>query len=199
MIGRIRHWPAPTWWDLFGVCAIGVGVPVVRDLLVGTNPASRSVLTLDAYLLLLGTAALGVRRFRLTRQETGVTAPTSRSVLLGCGAGLALLLAAAIGNGYSMRPPSLWVTGWILLVVPIEELYFRGLLFAAIHRLAGVPAAVLGSSVAFALAHGLAYPGKPLLVVAIAGVYLGVLRVVTGNLWAPTIAHTWLDLVSASG
>ncbi len=191
--------PAPTWWDLFGACAIGVGVPVVRDIFVGTNPASRSVLALDAYVLLLGAAVLRVQRFQLTRQETGLTAPTFRSLLLGCGAALALLLPTAVGNGYSIRAPSLWVTGWVLLVVPIEELYFRGLLFAAIHRLAGVRAAVLGSSAAFALAHGLAYPGKPLFVVAIAGVYLGVLRVITGNLWAPAIAHTWLDLLSASG
>ena len=97
-----------------------------------------------------------------------------------------------------MRAPSAWASAWILLAVAVEEVFFRGLLFAVIQRWWGSVPAVVGSSAAFALAHGAAYPGRTLLAVAIAGLYLGVLRVLAWNLWAPAGSHAALDLLTAS-
>jgi uncharacterized protein len=74
------------------------------------------------------------------------------------------------------------------LFVPLcEELLFRGLGFAAIHRYA-VPI----TATAFAIAHGLPELLPP---VFVAGLVLGELRRRTGSLWPGACAHAAVNLI----
>jgi hypothetical protein len=72
------------------------------------------------------------------------------------------------------------VGGWVRLlvreaVVPatVEELLFRGIVFAGLRRAAGPRAAILGSALLFGAAHGDLHHG---LVAALLGISLGCLR-----------------------
>jgi membrane protease YdiL (CAAX protease family) len=86
-----------------------------------------------------------------------------------------------------------WLTLAIALVllgllVPLcEELLFRGLGFAAVHRFA-VPL----TATAFAIAHGLPALLPP---VFVAGLALGELRRRTGSLWPGVAAHATVNLL----
>jgi uncharacterized protein len=86
-----------------------------------------------------------------------------------------------------------WLTLAIALVllgllVPLcEELLFRGLGFAAVHRFA-VPV----TATAFAIAHGLPALLPP---VFVAGLALGELRRRTGSLWPGVAAHASVNLL----
>ncbi len=178
------------------LCAIGTGLPLVRDLLVRFEPAHRQALAMETYTLMVGAAAVGILWLGLSRAEIGLTQPIPRSLLLGSAAALALLAPPILMNGH-FRTASVGVSTWIVLAVLAEELYFRGLVFAALHRVSGLPLAVLGSSVLFALAHAAAYPGRPLVAIAIASLFLGVLRALSNSLLAPATTHLLLDLASA--
>jgi uncharacterized protein len=86
-----------------------------------------------------------------------------------------------------------WITLGAALValglfVPLcEELLFRGLGFAALHRYA-VPV----TATAFAIAHGLPELLPP---VFVAGLMLGELRRRTGSLWPGVAAHASVNLI----
>jgi membrane protease YdiL (CAAX protease family) len=74
------------------------------------------------------------------------------------------------------------------LIVPLgEELLFRGLGFAALGRYA-----VPGSTIGFALAHGLLALIVPVLV---AGLVLAELRRRTGSLWPGVATHATINLL----
>ena len=72
-----------------------------------------------------------------------------------------------------------------------EELLFRGYGFVVLREAFGWQAAVAGSSLLFALVH-VANPGasaQSIVLVALAGLWLGTVRVVSGSLWAAWAAH----------
>jgi uncharacterized protein len=72
-----------------------------------------------------------------------------------------------------------------------EELMSRGYIFAAIREGAGPVWAIAITSFGFAAAH-LANPGadaQSVSLVLLAGIWLGLILVVTGSLWAATAAH----------
>jgi membrane protease YdiL (CAAX protease family) len=75
-----------------------------------------------------------------------------------------------------------------------EELAFRGALYAAFEAVWGPLAAVLGSSLVFALGHVLSHPPLFLLAVLAAGLLLGTWRWATRDLVGPIIGHTIADL-----
>lgn len=75
----------------------------------------------------------------------------------------------------------------VALVAPVvEELTYRGLGFAAVQQFFGGGAAVVVTSLAFGLAHGLVIA---LPVLAIFGLILGWLRLRTSSLYPPIILH----------
>ena len=143
----------------------------------------------------------------------GREALAPRSVLGALGGGVAAIgvpsaLLLAVG-WLSLEPNE--VGGWtraalgaLTMLVPAalsEELTFRGYPFVVLRERFGAVAAVAVTSVAFALLH-LANPGagvRTLSLVALAGVWLGVVRVVTGSLWASFAAHLAWNAVMAIG
>lgn len=75
----------------------------------------------------------------------------------------------------------------IAVVAPIvEELLFRGLGFAVVRQLAGAGAAIVVTSLAFGLAHGLVVA---LPVLAVFGAVLATVRHRTGSVYPPMILH----------
>jgi membrane protease YdiL (CAAX protease family) len=81
----------------------------------------------------------------------------------------------------------LWVIPIVSLVfVPIEEYVFRGVVLRWTWRVVGFVPALLVSSFAFGVAHGL---GPWLWVRCIQGLILGVLYYRTRSLWPCIVAH----------
>jgi membrane protease YdiL (CAAX protease family) len=79
-----------------------------------------------------------------------------------------------------------------ILVAPFaEEFYFRGLLYPALQRSIGTVAAVLITSILFALMHAsqLANSLGAVVVLLVVGILLTTIRARTGSLAAPFIVH----------
>ncbi len=101
------------------------------------------------------------------------------------------LMPAVIG----MRPDPF--AGWVLVtgvVVTGEEALLRGALFGALERLAGPVAAVAATSLAFALMHVPLYGWQVVPLDLGVGVWLAGLRLATGGVLAPALAHGMADL-----
>ncbi|TMF15670.1 MAG: CPBP family intramembrane metalloprotease [Chloroflexi bacterium] len=123
-------------------------------------------------------------------------------VAVGIG-GAALLLGAWLANG-----GHLWLLApqhaadlavWSLVVTAVavtEEFALRGALFAALVRWNGVSTAVAVTSVVFALIHVPLYGWQAVPLDCAVGVLLGGLRVLTGGVAAPALAHALTDLVA---
>jgi membrane protease YdiL (CAAX protease family) len=126
--------------------------------------------------------------------------PAIGSLLVGVLGGLVLvalprladpLMPALIG----MRPEPL--AGWVLVttvVVVGEEALLRGALFGALERSAGPVAAVAVTSLAFALMHVPLYGWQVVPLDLAVGVWLAGLRLATGGVAAPAVAHGIADL-----
>lgn len=75
-----------------------------------------------------------------------------------------------------------------LILVFFEELTYRGALLPLVRRGVGPIAAVLLSSIAFALAHG-GRDAMDYAVLALDGIGFGIAFVMTGSLWIPILWH----------
>lgn len=82
----------------------------------------------------------------------------------------------------------------VTLVAVAEEVLLRGALFEALSRWRDENAAVVVTAVAFALVHVPVYGWHVLPLDLAVGVALGVLRVVSGSVTAPAVAHVVADL-----
>jgi membrane protease YdiL (CAAX protease family) len=94
-----------------------------------------------------------------------------------------------------MQPWSLLQLAVISIIAGVgEEALFRGFLQGWLAKHVGVIAAVAIASVAFGLAHPISVAYA--VVVAIIGIYLGLLWHFTGNLLAPIVTHALYDFVA---
>jgi membrane protease YdiL (CAAX protease family) len=101
------------------------------------------------------------------------------------------MLPAVIG----MRPEPFVAWGLVTAVVVIgEEALVRGALFRALDQAGGPVAAVAVTSIAFALMHVPLYGWQVVPLDLGVGVWLGGLRLATGRVAAPVIAHGLADL-----
>lgn len=126
------------------------------------------------------------------------------SGLLPIGIPCALLYA----SGWLSRQPApsgSWLAGAIavtLFLLPaafVEELLVRGYPFAVVREAAGVGAAILSTGVVFGVLHA-ANPGantQSIAIVALSGIFLGVVLVVTQSLYAATLSHAAWNWVMA--
>jgi membrane protease YdiL (CAAX protease family) len=163
----------------------------MRDLLVQGRPDHGAVIAGAAYAGLLAAALIAMRAAGISAAELGIRGLTARSALLGVGAGF--LVVAPVQH----LPHLLMAgTGWLPVAVIVEEVVFRGLLFALLRRLGGQPLAIGGSAALFTAAHLGGYGWPALALVALAGLFLGLLRAISHDLWAPAFAHLLMDLVS---
>ncbi len=135
----------------------------------------------------------------VTRSPTRPWSLDPRSVVGGVVGALVLCVPAAIRH---VSDPGVLATThgylpWAVVVVAVasaEEALLRGSLFRAIEQRAGAVAAVAATSVVFAALHVPLYGWAVVPLDLAVGVWLGVLRVVSGSVLAPAIAHSLADL-----
>jgi membrane protease YdiL (CAAX protease family) len=119
-------------------------------------------------------------------------------------AGAAVLVLLAIGAsrlaGLPLRVVPQTDFGWwaliTVLVASAEELILRGVLFDALTESAGIALAVAVTSIVFALIHVPLYGWHVVPLDLGVGVFLGGLRLVSGSVAAPAIAHIGADLAT---
>jgi membrane protease YdiL (CAAX protease family) len=133
-------------------------------------------------------------------------APRPRALAIGGLAGIGLvglvLSGAAISGGVHIpglgRPAAPFLP-WALitiLVASAEERLLRGRLFDALRRLGGLPAAVLVTTVAFALMHVPLYGWHVVPLDLAVGLVFAGLRLATGSVAAPAAAHVTADIAT---
>jgi membrane protease YdiL (CAAX protease family) len=94
------------------------------------------------------------------------------------------------------------IAAFAVLMAPfMEELIFRGLLFAFFERLAGVPLAVVGTAALFAALHVSQYWGawNHVVLITFVGVCFSVVRGVTGSVTPGYILHTAYNATLIAG
>ncbi|MGH7653065.1 MAG: lysostaphin resistance A-like protein [Gemmatimonadaceae bacterium] len=168
--------------------------------------------------LLVGTYAAvrvadGMRDGIWTRVGLGADALRPRWLLIGLAAGaLAILvpcgLLIATGHFSFDRQPSEIISWWsaarsaLSVLAPAalaEELAMRGYLLTTLVEGVGAPFAIAITSVLFAVLH-LLNPDPTFLstgMVALAGLFLAVIRLTTDSLWAAWVAHLAWNLAQA--
>jgi len=144
--------------------------------------------------LLLGGMALGVVALGWPREKLGIgTSHLAFRLLGGVALGAVLLLPAAVRwTAAPMLPAGLAAAA--IAVSVGEELAFRGALYAALEEIGGAPAAVIGSTALWTLAHVLSHPPEFLGAVFAAGLLLGIWRWACKDLVGPIIGHVIADL-----
>jgi membrane protease YdiL (CAAX protease family) len=123
-------------------------------------------------------------------------------VALGVGGGAALVAVSLVGVpaitlGPRAAPATLW--WWVPLVSLValsEELVLRGVLFSALRSEHGDIIAVVLTAALFAAIHVPLYGAGALPIDLCAGIFLGSLRVVSGGVTAPALAHVIADVAT---
>ena len=203
-------WRLGAWLTLIGLLAVvgyaarATGGEPDRDVLYKSSTAV-GALAQEAVVVLI---VIGIARqaaLRALRQPAGwgralLLAIATFVVIAGAAAALEPLLHAGSEQGLS---PDRWdpsrsgayTFNFIVIAafVPIvEELVFRGVGFSLLRRF-GVPVAIAGTAVAFALAHGLVQ-GFPILLVF--GLGLAWLRWKTGSIVPGIAVHASFNALS---
>jgi membrane protease YdiL (CAAX protease family) len=105
------------------------------------------------------------------------------------------LLHPMMPSVVGMRPEPF--VAWALITTAVavgEEVFLRGALFDALDRSAGGAAAVLVTSIAFALMHVPLYGWQVVPLDLGVGLFFAGLRLATGGVAAPAMAHVLADL-----
>lgn len=131
---------------------------------------------------------------------TAVDRRWPRAIAAGI-AGAVLLVAAwataaphvPLAAGEHLGPLLVW-TPLVALVAVAEEIALRGALFGSLLEAGGAPLALAVSSIVFALMHVPLYGWGALPLDLAAGVLLGGLRLLSGGVTAPAVAHVLADL-----
>lgn len=139
--------------------------------------------------------------------------PTLLGALLGLLASVPLLGAVALGARSDWRPVARigaqirddvaplfadCTIGDLAIIAVLaglcEEILFRGVLQTALVGLVGVVGAILLTNVVFGIAHMLSIAYA--VYAAVIGIVMGVLLLVTGNVFVPVVAHATFDFVA---
>jgi membrane protease YdiL (CAAX protease family) len=126
--------------------------------------------------------------------------PRPRDLAIGAIGGAVLilmprLLHPTMPSVVGMRPEPF--VAWVLVTTAVgigEEVFLRGALFDAIDRTGGAAAAVLITSVAFALMHVPLYGWQVVPLDLGVGLFFAGLRLATSGVAAPAMAHVLADL-----
>lgn len=167
-------------------CAVGA-----RTVTAGADGAA-SIAAGLVFAVLVAAVALLTRSGR-------AGSPWVRAVPVGVVGALVLCVPAAVRHADEAMPSAGW-TGyapWALGVIAVaaaEEALLRGSLYAAIEQRAGAAAAIAATSCVFAALHVPLYGWAVVPLDVAVGVWLGVLRAVSGSVAAPALAHALADL-----
>lgn len=129
--------------------------------------------------------------------------PRETVPLLAAGAGLALAIQFLSGylpipkqlpmdEYFKERTAAFIMLGFGVFIAPlVEELFFRGLLYPALNKLAGTAVSIAVTSALFALLHGsqLAFSWAPLLSLFLVGLALTLVRARYRSVTASTLVH----------
>jgi membrane protease YdiL (CAAX protease family) len=135
------------------------------------------------------------------RSSVAVEVSVPSTVVVGA-AGGAVLVALAIATRSAQMPwlaPASAFVPWVvvtILVASAEEVILRGILFDELDRTIGTLGAVLVTSVVFALMHVPLYGWHVVPLDLGVGLWLAGLRLATGRIAAPAIAHAIADLAT---
>lgn len=125
--------------------------------------------------------------------------PASIAIGAAGGAALVILAIATRSGQLPWLAPATAFAPWVavtILVATAEEVVLRGALFDGLDRRMGTLGAVLITSVAFALMHVPLYGWHVVPLDLGVGLWLAGLRLATGGIAAPAIAHTIADLAT---
>ena len=159
-----------------------------------TRAVASAALELTFAALVLGGVALALTIAGRPADQLGLgTSRLGFRVLGGLALAAVLLLpTAARSSAAPILPASLALAAVAVFIG--EELAFRGALYAALEEAGGAPLAVVGSTVAWTVAHALSHPPAFLGAVAAAGLLLALWRWACRDLVAPIIGHVIADL-----
>ncbi len=181
-----------------GAAAAVAGALGLRVAVAGGEGAASSLPAAAVFALLLGGVGVWARRGR-------VMIASRRNVLRGVVAGVlggaALVVLVLVVRGGPavqlwVRPGGLLALGWTLLVMLVaaaEEVVFRDVLFDAVARVHGVWWAAVAGALGFALMHVPLYGWRAVPLDLGVGLWLGGLRVLSGGVVAPAVAHALAD------
>jgi uncharacterized protein len=126
--------------------------------------------------------------------------PTLAAVAVGAAGGGVLIgswLVASGSSGVEIAPINAGLALWTPLVAVVaiaEEVAMRGALFDAIRSWCGDGGALVATTLLFAVLHAPLYGMGSLPLDLAAGLLLGGLRIVSGGVLAPALAHVIADL-----
>ena len=176
---------------LVGALALAVAV---RVALGGGVPAASPSAAVAFSLVLLAAAALAGARIARVRWA---------DVALGVSGAVALVAVSLVGlpavhlGARASASVLLWWVPLVTVVAAAEEVILRGVLFDALQGRSGMVVAVVVTALLFAVIHLPLY-GEPALGIDLcAGVFLGCLRVASGSVTAPLVAHVLADVATA--
>jgi membrane protease YdiL (CAAX protease family) len=128
--------------------------------------------------------------------------PNVRGAAIGLAGGVVLVAiplivrgAAPVPLGMRPEPMAAWFAVTMLVVIA-EEAVLRGVLFDQLVGLGGPIMAVLATSLLFAAIHVPLYGWAVIPIDVAAGVWLAGLRMASGGILAPAIAHLLADLAT---
>jgi membrane protease YdiL (CAAX protease family) len=163
----------------------------LRAVAGGPSPAASAPAAVLFTVLLTAAAVWGGTRL-------GV--PSWRGVALGAAGGAALVAVSWLGAPALVAGPRaatstlLWWAPLVTMVAAAEELVLRGVLFEALGTRFGDVVAVVATALLFGVIHLPLYGAAALPLDLCAGVLLGCLRVASGGVTAPLLAHVLADL-----
>ncbi len=183
------------------VGAAGLSATLAIVTLLRARLAPGGTLSAFAAGAAVGVALLGIALLADRSREV-VRRPTSRQLGLGItGGALLVALPALLRSGPAVellaRPDPL--LAWALvtcLVAAGEEAMLRGALFDALRVAGGTGAAIVLTSAAFALIHVPLYGWHVVPLDLAVGLLLGGIRLVSGGIAAPVVAHALADLAT---
>jgi membrane protease YdiL (CAAX protease family) len=131
-----------------------------------------------------------------------VRVPPPRALAIGLAGGAVLIGVPLIAHPglplmVGMRPQPM--AAWIVVTVVVataEEVVFRGALLDAVSQAAGLPVAIGVTSLAFALIHVPLYGWGVVPLDLGVGIWLAGLRLLSGSVAAPAVAHVLADLAT---
>lgn len=197
---------------------VSLGRPVIESLGVASDSAFGRALTSVAQFVGFGVAAAGYLVVTDQRDLVSVRAPTARDAtwVVGGLLGLAsLYLAVTFGMqvlGIEGADSNLIAQGrgqplyylylvpvTVLLVGPMEELIFRGVVQGSFRRAYGPAVGIVSASAIFAVIHWSSFSGSgrfvTLGVILLLGATLGALYEKTENLFVPAVVHGLFNAV----
>jgi membrane protease YdiL (CAAX protease family) len=170
----------------------GIGAAVALRVVLGGSEGAGSMPAGLAFALVLLALAAGAG-WRHCR-------PSLRAAALGCGGGAVLVaawLSAHPGTAVDLAPLNAAIALWtpiVAIIAVAEEVALRGVLFDAVRERGGDGWALLATSALFALMHLPLYGVGALPLDLAVGLMLGGLRIASGGVLAPAVAHVIADL-----